>query len=243
MSAAPSEADSTHPTTPSSTAPPSIATTTIQKSAHSVPLTPPAVPVITVKARVHGPPPAVPDLKITPKKGEKEEKEGKEEGIASLDGASQSSQPKKDEEKQEDKSDEKLEEKSEEKAVEKPVEKPKINSWADLLKKNQSKAAADGSSGLKSVNGSFGSLEEALRSFQITHGDTITVPFLEPRGLINTGNMCFMNAVSDHRNTWCHQNTNFNGSRFCKCCCFVGLFFTSWSVFLPARGVSRITPR
>lgn len=38
------------------------------------------------------------------------------------------------------------------------------------------------------------SLAEALRSYRVNGGDKIA--FLEPRGLINTGNMCYMNSVS-----------------------------------------------
>ena len=42
----------------------------------------------------------------------------------------------------------------------------------------------------------YGSLEEALKAFKI-YGGLTPPPFLEPRGLVNTGNMCFMNAVDD----------------------------------------------
>jgi ubiquitin carboxyl-terminal hydrolase 10 len=45
-------------------------------------------------------------------------------------------------------------------------------------------------------NGHFGSLAEALTAFRIEQDDQISTPFLEPRGLVNTGNMCFMNSVS-----------------------------------------------
>jgi ubiquitin carboxyl-terminal hydrolase 10 len=38
------------------------------------------------------------------------------------------------------------------------------------------------------------SLAEALRAYQVSNGNKIA--FLEPRGLINTGNMCYMNSVS-----------------------------------------------
>lgn len=39
------------------------------------------------------------------------------------------------------------------------------------------------------------SFAEALRSFSAVSTDT-KVAFLEPRGLVNTGNMCYMNSVS-----------------------------------------------
>lgn len=41
-----------------------------------------------------------------------------------------------------------------------------------------------------------GSLADILSVFQIASERVISAPFLEPRGLVNTGNMCFMNAVS-----------------------------------------------
>lgn len=49
------------------------------------------------------------------------------------------------------------------------------------------------------VMGSFSksnasSLAEALADFRIASGQKLA--FLEPRGLINTGNMCYMNSVS-----------------------------------------------
>ncbi|TGZ84612.1 cysteine proteinase [Ascodesmis nigricans] len=64
-----------------------------------------------------------------------------------------------------------------------------------MFKKDQAKAPVNGQAGVKTVNGNHGSLDETLRAFNITHTDIINVPFLEPRGLINTGNMCFMNAI------------------------------------------------
>jgi ubiquitin carboxyl-terminal hydrolase 10 len=39
------------------------------------------------------------------------------------------------------------------------------------------------------------SLAEALRTFSAEANDA-KVTFLEPRGLVNTGNMCYMNSVS-----------------------------------------------
>jgi len=39
-----------------------------------------------------------------------------------------------------------------------------------------------------------GSLGDVLRSYTVESDNKI--PFLEPRGLVNTGNMCYMNSVS-----------------------------------------------
>ncbi|KAK3325763.1 hypothetical protein B0H66DRAFT_599907 [Apodospora peruviana] len=58
-------------------------------------------------------------------------------------------------------------------------------------------AAADGSSGVSGAVGGFGkgnnSLAEALQTFRV--GGEGKLAFLEPRGLVNTGNMCYMNSV------------------------------------------------
>jgi ubiquitin carboxyl-terminal hydrolase 10 len=40
------------------------------------------------------------------------------------------------------------------------------------------------------------SLADALRSFSVESNDS-KIAFLKPRGLVNTGNMCYMNSVSD----------------------------------------------
>lgn len=94
-----------------------------------------------------------------------------------------------------------------------PPAKAAPTSWANLF----AKAAAAGSSNSVAVNGtspavnggeaetsgaapgsSFSranasSLAEAIRAYRVDNGDKIS--FLEPRGLINTGNMCYMNSV------------------------------------------------
>ena len=76
--------------------------------------------------------------------------------------------------------------------------KPKL--WAGLFSPNAAtNKAATGDSGHTSGQ-TFGktnseSLAEALRSFSATPSDS-KVAFLKPRGLVNTGNMCYMNSVS-----------------------------------------------
>jgi ubiquitin carboxyl-terminal hydrolase 10 len=82
-------------------------------------------------------------------------------------------------------------------AVPAPI-KPML--WADLLKSsNKEKFLNNGGSALKAVNGTHRTLEDTLKSFQIIK-DVRSTPFLEPRGLVNTGNMCYMNAVSPSAN-------------------------------------------
>lgn len=52
--------------------------------------------------------------------------------------------------------------------------------------------AAPGASGFSKSNAT--SLAEALQAYQV--GGAAKIAFLEPKGLINTGNMCYMNSVS-----------------------------------------------
>ncbi|KAF7547276.1 hypothetical protein G7Z17_g7848 [Cylindrodendrum hubeiense] len=94
------------------------------------------------------------------------------------------------------------------------------SSWANLFAKSAAAAAAgraagpNGSSGAEGTNGndadgvvggpngsaaSFSkanasSVAEAIHAYHVGGNDKIS--FLEPRGLINTGNMCYMNSVS-----------------------------------------------
>ena len=75
-------------------------------------------------------------------------------------------------------------------------------SWAELLRtKNAGNAGVQAPS--TTVNGAengrahqplSASLSDALRSYDVRNGSRIS--FLEPRGLVNTGNMCYMNSVS-----------------------------------------------
>ncbi|KAI9777006.1 MAG: hypothetical protein M1839_009150 [Geoglossum umbratile] len=86
-----------------------------------------------------------------------------------------------------------------------PLLKAPPKSWADLVRTNTTKAATGGASGtgndVAKTNGfdvpRANSLADVLSSFSVgedTEGDS-KVPFLEPRGLVNTGNMCYMNSV------------------------------------------------
>jgi ubiquitin carboxyl-terminal hydrolase 10 len=78
-----------------------------------------------------------------------------------------------------------------------PAAAPK--SWADLVKRNTKTQAASGL-----LNGASGTggiqvpqtapLAEALKQYNVKNATQLA--FLEPRGLVNTGNMCYMNSVS-----------------------------------------------
>jgi len=71
-------------------------------------------------------------------------------------------------------------------------------SWADLVRtKGNNAAGVPLTNGSAVTNGAqqsrAGSLAEALSHFQVDSDEKVA--FLEPRGLVNTGNMCYMNSV------------------------------------------------
>ena len=87
-----------------------------------------------------------------------------------------------------------------------PPPKPAPKSWADLVRTNAAvpaaatSAASVGADAGSQSNGLFAartsSLAEVLTSFDIKSSKEAKIAFLEPRGLVNTGNMCYMNSVS-----------------------------------------------
>lgn len=88
---------------------------------------------------------------------------------------------------------------AEQDAVKSPPKPVAPKSWADLVRaKNAANAPAAKANGSVIGNGmqlpKSASLAEALRQYS-AQGDA-SLPFLEPRGLVNTGNMCYMNSVS-----------------------------------------------
>ena len=77
-------------------------------------------------------------------------------------------------------------------------------SWADLVRtKGTSNSSAKGQVVGESAPHTNGhapakarSLADALSSYTVTDSrESAKIAFLEPRGLVNTGNMCYMNAV------------------------------------------------
>lgn len=88
-----------------------------------------------------------------------------------------------------------------------PPQKPAPKSWAELVRTSAQKAPQKG--GKVEANGTIRSngfnsskvtsLAEVLSSYKVDEirNDT-RVTFLQPRGLVNTGNMCYMNSVCGH---------------------------------------------
>ena len=126
------------------------------------------------------------------------------------------------------------------------VRPPAPTSWANLVARSSNKPKArngpNGAPATESANGeettedaagvigssayaksSAISLAEAVRDYRV--GNENKIAFLEPRGLINTGNMCYMNSVS-------HSIASLtllcaNNLRFCKSLFSVSLFMIS----------------
>lgn len=76
---------------------------------------------------------------------------------------------------------------------------PAPKSWAELVKRNAPKPSSTGIQfGAVMTNGAVlpksASLADALKQYNVQTDAVLS--FLEPRGLVNTGNMCYMNSVS-----------------------------------------------
>lgn len=75
-------------------------------------------------------------------------------------------------------------------------------SWADLVKsKSLAKAAGTSGSSATATNGVVKPKSEMIADVLMSLGEDVSqysdkIGFLEPRGLVNTGNMCYMNSVS-----------------------------------------------
>lgn len=85
-----------------------------------------------------------------------------------------------------------------------PAKKEAPKSWADLVRTmappKSTNAAAEANVVTQTngvANTKTASLSEALNSYSVAEArENSKVAFLEPRGLVNTGNMCYMNSVS-----------------------------------------------
>ena len=127
--------------------------------------------------------------------------------------------------------------------------KPK--SWANLFTKpaapvNTAAAAASAASAAQTtVNGNAtadasgaaagvvpgfvpkaNSMAEAVQTYRV--GTAEKIAFLEPRGLVNTGNMCYMNSVSPSDSVICLESHTNTICRFSKSWLTAFLSTTSW---------------
>lgn len=81
-----------------------------------------------------------------------------------------------------------------------PMAPPK--SWADLVRSNAPTSNHIHTESSPMINNGFAapkneSLADAVLSFEVKKSnDGEKISFLKPRGLVNTGNMCYMNSVS-----------------------------------------------
>ena len=102
-------------------------------------------------------------------------------------------------------------------------------SWADLVRtmgQNTTARTAQAPSDSAAQTNGFtptkaGSLADALSSYSVKeNNENAKIAFLEPRGLVNTGNMCYMNSVSPSCSS-VFLNASNQSNRFCRSLFFV----------------------
>lgn len=192
-SLAPSEADSTQPTTPSS----AVVQAALRPQAPPITKSPkhmavPSLPIIPAIPQVSFTPRTVkqPSISISSEAVKARDLSNGEQNSIAVETAAQSNE--RDSPRN-----------SESGPISSSPPPPKLapKSWADLVRQSNNKAKP----GAKEKNttqpnglttSTTGSLPEALFSYNVDEADDDTkISFLEPRGLVNTGNMCYMNSV------------------------------------------------
>lgn len=126
---------------------------------------------------------------------------------------------------------------------------PPPKSWADLVRKQSASTSStvNVNNNIPVVNGISApkteSLGEVLGELSVADAPSKVV-FLEPRGLVNSGNMCYMNSVRCY--SYCSDQDTLADCwyRFCKLSFFAFLFTTSWIKLLrkphmPSRALRR----
>ncbi|OCT45819.1 ubiquitin hydrolase [Cladophialophora carrionii] len=178
---APSDAASTQPTTPSSAAPASLSKTPTQPKARPVGPVIPAVPILPPSPSAVRPAhrdsvastqsrlseTAQPPVEVTESKPTSSEAEVTKQGSEATAPNTSPAAPK---------------------------------SWANLFKSNDSRVGSSTtipSQAASSISGTAKSetLSDVLNDMNAVVEAPSTVSFLKPRGLVNTGNMCYMNSV------------------------------------------------
>ncbi|EKG11750.1 Peptidase C19 ubiquitin carboxyl-terminal hydrolase 2 [Macrophomina phaseolina MS6] len=181
-SQAQSEADSTHPTTPSSALPPSTPQAQAA-SGHVRKATIPAVPLVPIK----------PAVSTSQRKGSAGTSTAEKPGTAG-------DVLKESDEVGEQQNVASPESEKTTTATSPPKTAPK--SWADLVRNKNAAAghsvsSISGSNGASALNGfttaKNDSMVDVLRTYNVNANSKIA--FIEPRGLVNTGNMCYMNSI------------------------------------------------
>ncbi|KAF2790390.1 cysteine proteinase [Melanomma pulvis-pyrius CBS 109.77] len=173
----PSEADSTHPTTPSSAMLPPPPRPAGATHSHTRTATKPAVPLIPIK-----PIKAVSVTSTTQKSAKSVAEDLKKTEVATPPATEAGGS-------------------AEETPKASPPPKAAPKSWAELLRSKAAPVSAQTppsvSNGVVPTNGSpaptSNSLTDVLASFSVDADKKVS--FLEPRGLVNSGNICYMNSV------------------------------------------------
>ncbi|KAF2731026.1 cysteine proteinase [Polyplosphaeria fusca] len=168
----PSEADSTHPTTPSSSMPPPQTRSTGPSHARTATKT--AVPLIPIR------PTKAPSVASTTQKSDKVEPKKPEDIATPATEAPNTAE--------------------ETPKASPPPKAAPPKSWAALFTPKAQPAVAsapappNGADATNGVNGSASkSLADVLASFSVDSDKKLS--FLEPRGLVNYGNVCYMNSI------------------------------------------------
>lgn len=166
-SQAPSESDSTHPTTPSSPTHSAVTSQSLDQAQAQTPKQNVVIPVV----------PVLPQTPATPK--QPASVQPSQESVASQTNDELNSTAS---------------------SVPKPSSPAAPKSWADLVRSKTNRVPSNVSNVPADPNNLQTTRTESLADVLTNLGSDVDqfgdkIAFLEPRGLVNTGNMCYMNSV------------------------------------------------